>query len=140
MTGTRMLLGILSLAVLATPVLAAQTTPSCEYWTIEFFRTATVEEVTACLDAGADPMAREAYSERTPLHLAAIASTSPEVIAVLLAAGADVNARADFGETPLEAALRSEASGEPAVLEALLVASSAPWRHCSAWWAEWALC
>ena len=37
-------------------VVAAQRTPSCEEeWnTKEYFQTATVEDVTACLDAGAD--------------------------------------------------------------------------------------
>ena len=58
MTCTRIFLGILSLTVLATPALAAQTAPNCEEWnTREFFETATVEDVTACLDAAADPMA-----------------------------------------------------------------------------------
>ena len=41
-------------------VVAAQRTPSCEEWnTKEYFQTATVENVTACLDAGADPKARD---------------------------------------------------------------------------------
>ena len=58
MNSTRIFLGILSVAVLATPALAAQAAPNCEEWnTAEFFETATIEDVTACLDAGADPMA-----------------------------------------------------------------------------------
>ena len=58
MNSTRIFLGILSVAVLATPALAAQAAPNCEEWnTAEFFETATVEDVIACLNAGADPMA-----------------------------------------------------------------------------------
>ena len=127
MTCTRIFLGILSVALLATPARAAQATPDCEDWNTQaYFEAATVEAVTACLAAGADPMAGEDYSELTPLHMAAIASTSPEVIAVLLAAGSDVNARVRGYGAPLEAALRSETSGEPAVIEALLVAGADP--------------
>ena len=52
-------------------VVAAQRTPSCEEWnTEEYFQTATVENVTACLDAGADLEARN-YLGNTPLHEAA---------------------------------------------------------------------
>ena len=70
MTCTRIFLGILSVTVLATPARAAQATPSCEEWnTKEYFQTATVENVTACLDAGADPMAPNAAGE-TPWDLA----------------------------------------------------------------------
>ena len=58
MTCTRIFLGILSVAVLATPARAAQAAPNCEQWnTPSFFRTATVEDVTACLAAGADTTA-----------------------------------------------------------------------------------
>ena len=69
MTCTRIFLGILSLAVLATLALAAQEqpAPSCEQWnTKAFFQTATVEAVTACLAAGADVAARD-EDEITPL-------------------------------------------------------------------------
>ena len=70
-------------------------------------------------------MARQAYSERTPLHLAAVASSSPEVIGLLLHAGAVVNARDAFDDTPLEAALSTEAS-DPALIEVLLAAGTDP--------------
>ena len=116
---------VVGVGLLVATTAGAQPAPSCENWTIEFFRTATVEDVTACLDAGVDPMARGPYSENTALHMAAFASTSPEVIAVLLAAGADVHARADSG-TPLESATGYQARQEPAVIEALLAAGADP--------------
>ena len=56
------LLGV-CLAVLATPAGAAQAGPDCAAWnTQEYFRTATVEDVSACLDAGADPKTRRSAS------------------------------------------------------------------------------
>ena len=59
MTCTRIFLGALSVAVLATPALTAQTAPGCEEWnTKEFFEASAVEDVTACLASGADPTAR----------------------------------------------------------------------------------
>ena len=78
------------LVVLSSPALAGQGALSCEAWnTIEYFRTATVEDVTACLDAGADVAARtdDGY---TPLHWAAGTNDNPAVIEALLAAGADL--------------------------------------------------
>ena len=60
-----------------TPILS---THDCRMWQTEvFFRTATVQDVKACLEAGADPNART-KDKSTPLHFAG----DP-----LLAAGAD---------------------------------------------------
>ena len=124
MTCTRIFLGILSVAVLATPARAAQATPSCEEWnTKEYFQTATVENVTACLDAGADPMARNENSI-TPLHYAARYNENSAVVQVLLAAGADLEARDTYGNTPLHYAARYNEN--PAVLKALLAAGADP--------------
>ena len=62
--------------------------------------------VEALLDAGAD--ARDCnYFDVTPLHLAAQAG-SPEIVAVLLAAGANVNARHAGGMAPLHFATSPE--------------------------------
>ena len=81
-------------------VVAAQRTPSCEEWnTKEYFQTATVENVTACLDAGADPVARNENGV-TPLHWAARGNENPAVIAALVDAGADLKARTENGLTP----------------------------------------
>ena len=45
--------------ILLAPMLRAQPAPTCEQWnTKEFFRIATVQDVTACLDAGTDVNAR----------------------------------------------------------------------------------
>ena len=105
-------------------VVAAQRTPSCEEWnTEEYFQTATVEDVTACLDAGADPKVRDA-ADNTPLHWAAAHNENPMVIEALLAAGAELEARPDSGYTPLHwAALYNENS---AVIQALIDAGADP--------------
>ena len=101
--------------------------PNCDQWnTAEYFKTATVGDARACLDAGADPTAREVYSKHTPLHMAAMASRSSAVIKALLAAGAEVNARVGDGDTPLQAAFNINARREPAVIEALLAAGADP--------------
>ena len=107
MTGTRIFLGILSVAVLATPAQAAQAAPSCEQWnTEEFFQTATVEDVTACLAAGAD-VTLDGFG-REPLHWAAGNNENPAVIEALVAAGADVSARDEQGATHLHAAAEAQ--------------------------------
>ena len=99
------------------------TTASCEGWnTYDFLKTATVESVTRCLKAGADPNARDKDDE-TPLHGAAWANKNPAVAAALLKAGADPNARNKKGRTPLNLAVRYKNS--PAVA-ALLKAAAEP--------------
>ena len=115
-------LGVL-LCVVTSPLLSAQG-PNCGQWnTKKFFRKATVEEVTACLEAGTDPMARN-KEKKTPLHYAALYNENPAVIEVLLNAGADVDARNKWKSTPLHwAASRNE---NPAVIEALLKAGANP--------------
>ena len=81
----------------ADPTKKVQAAQNCKQWNKEkFFREATVEDVIACLDAGADPMARGKWDKR-PLHLAARYNENPEVVKVLIAAGADVEARSKDG-------------------------------------------
>ena len=85
-------------------VVAAQRTPSCEEWnTKKYFQTATVENVTACLDAGADPKVRD-YDGDTPLNKAAGYNENPEASEALIAAGADLEARGSMQNTPLHLA------------------------------------
>ncbi|MDE2984812.1 MAG: ankyrin repeat domain-containing protein [Gemmatimonadota bacterium] len=103
------LAGILTLALCAVPASAQE---DCDDWnTGNFFATATAQTVTACLEAGADLNAidDDTWWPRTrgstPLHSAARYSRDRAVIAVLLAAGADVNARTRHGMTPLHAAV-----------------------------------
>ena len=83
----------------------------------------SVESVTACLEAGADPTARERDGS-TLLHAAAGREGGPAVVEVLLAAGADVMARTEDGGTPLHAA--AGYGGSLAVVEILLAAGADP--------------
>lgn len=89
----------------ATPV-AAQV--DCADWGSEsFFWQVTAEQLTRCIETGAEVDAADAFGT-TWLHVAARASRDSAVIAVLVDAGADVNARDRSGRTPLhEAAAHS---------------------------------
>ena len=78
----------------------APTPARCETWNSrEFFETATVEEVAACLDVGADVAARD-DDGRAPLHWAAFNSENPAAVQALLAAGANVAAPDGRDRTP----------------------------------------
>ena len=93
--------------------------------TEDFFQTATVKEVNACLKAGAD-VAASTEDGHTPLHQAAQFNENPAIVQALLARGADLSARVATGDehTPLhEAAANNE---NPAVLQALLAAGADP--------------
>ena len=85
MTCKRVLFWGVLLAVLTPPALGAQAEPDCAAWnTSEYFETATPEDVTACLAAGANVSAR-GTGQRTPLHQAALYNQNPAVIEALLA-------------------------------------------------------
>ncbi|MDE2874096.1 MAG: ankyrin repeat domain-containing protein [Gemmatimonadota bacterium] len=105
----------------------------CEGWNSgDFFRNATAESVAACLEAGADVNARTdstfdtffysgVFGHYTPLHFATNYSWDG-MVTVLLAAGAEVDARDLSGETPLHwAAGRSR---NPAVITELVEAGA----------------
>ena len=94
--------GICSLCLLlvAGPANGAE----CDNWnTKEFFKTATPKAVTGCLQAGADPKARDEAVGGTPLHWAARFNENPAVITALLDAGADPKARDEFFGAPAPA-------------------------------------
>lgn len=75
----------------------------CAYWnTVAFFGSAKHSDVTRCLQAGADPNARDGIG-RTPLYYVGIRGTA-DVVTVLLQAGADPNARDAICMTPLHLA------------------------------------
>ena len=76
----------------------------CADWNTEAFdEVATVSDVTRCLEAGADPNARDEWG-MTPLYRAAGFGGNAEVIEALAAAGANLEARDESGQTPLHKA------------------------------------
>ena len=86
-----------------------------------FFETATIADVRACLDAGADPKARDRWGA-SPLHAAAHHGRI-EIVAAILNAGANPDARTDDGITPLHMAA---SSGHGEAGEILLDAGADP--------------
>ena len=109
---------------MAVASLEAHSSQSCEHWnTAEFFRTASVEDVAACLAAGADLEAATDASKFTPLHLVARDNENPAVLDALLATGADVLATDNQGWTPLHSASGNHGS---AVINAFLSAGADP--------------
>lgn len=96
---------LLAATLLATPALALD----CEDWMSGtfhvFWEAATIEDVKTCLltrDA-----AEASHYDETPLHAAVSFLPEPEVIALLIAAGADVNAGDAGFQTPLHYAAKS---------------------------------
>ena len=88
----------------------------CADWNTEaFYVPATVSDVTRCLEAGADPNARDEWGA-TPLHYMAQLDGFAEAIEALASAGADLEARNEWGKTPLHTARTGE--GVTALLEA----------------------
>ena len=94
---------------------------SCEGWNTEtFFRRTDAAEVVRCLEAD-DPNARDEKG-RTPLHVAAVVSKQPAVVAALAKGGAELDTRDEKGRTPLHMAA---VLGEPAIVTALMKAGAA---------------
>ena len=61
------------------------------------------------VDVWVDP--RESWDGRTPLHHAAMGNSNPEVLQVLIDAGADINAQDVYGYTPLDLAKSNKNPG-----------------------------
>ena len=113
-------IGAVAVTGLVIPLLSAAIHQSdCTDWNSQgFFWTASAKDVRACLQAGADPEARDDY-RNTPLHRAAMRNGNADAITALLEAGADPNARDEGGDTPLnEAAYWGHADAITALLEA----------------------
>ena len=91
----------------ALSVAQAAVQPACEGWTTEdFWRTADPARVKECLAAGYSVHDRLGLS-RTVLHMAAAFSDDAEVIAVLVEAGAELDASwPTLNRTPLHVAAR----------------------------------
>ena len=93
---------------------------SCKGWDIDgYFKTATLEEVTACLDTGVDLEERN-YAGYMPLHRAAKETENPDIIKALINAGADPNAQDGDKWTPLHYAARYNEN--PDVFKVLIAA------------------
>ena len=104
---------------------SAEADPGVEYPSLHALcksERATPEQVRAFLNRGADVNAPDGKGQFTPLHLVAISNENPEVIAVLLEAGADVNARGTGGFTALHFA--ASQNRNPEILERLLMAGA----------------
>ena len=98
-----------------------QTAVSCKGWdTEDYFKTATLEEVTACLDTGVDLNTRDDAGV-TPLHRAAKNTENPDVIKALLDAGADIEAQENGKRTPL---LYAVLFNRPTVIKILIEAGA----------------
>src|SRR5271157_2612789 len=101
-------------------VIAALLRPTTSFESI--VKTGTPESIQAAIDQGADVNAKN-EDGFTPLILAAISNPDPNVIATLLKAGANVNARdTKLGLTPLMWATRWRQN--PKVISALLHAGA----------------
>ena len=92
---------------------AARTPPTCDDWgSRNYFRSASPQDVRDCLQAGADPNGPPGLHPLPPHVIAAGETPHPAVISILVAAGADVDARAWGGLTPLhEAAAETTHAG-----------------------------
>ncbi|WP_420617231.1 ankyrin repeat domain-containing protein [Candidatus Palauibacter sp.] len=118
MTEPSLLSTLLALPVLTSMVVTPAQTP-CEGWTTrEFWEAADPAMVRACLVRGWSVDDRSASNAATPLHFAAGYSDHPEVIGVLVEAGANLEALTRIRRTPLHWAARHNEN--PAVTGALL--------------------
>jgi len=127
---------VVSMSPALAPAPAATTTTSpaesptpthftCNDWgSRNFFRSASPEAVRECLHAGADPNGPPGLHPLPPLFIAAGVTSHPTVISILVAAGADVDARKWGGLTPLHEATGRDTHA--AVVAALVEAGVNP--------------
>ncbi len=107
-----------SLTVMTSLALTPVQTP-CDGWTTEeFWRAVDPATVRGCISQGYSVNERSPSRNATPLHWAAAESDDPEVVSVLVEAGASLEAVSSDGRTPLHFAARS--NGNLEVLRGLL--------------------
>ena len=109
----------------ASGCVAPTSAPRCGEWTTpNFLATASLAEVTACIEGGADPNVRlESTAEgvhMTPLLSAVLAETDPNIVLALLEAGADPRIGVHNGKATLDLAVYHS----PQVVRALLEAGA----------------
>ena len=101
----------------------AQVAVSCRGWdSEEYFKTATVKEVTTCLDTGINATTRD-ESGVTPLHRAAKYSENSDVLKAVLNNNVDVAAKDDDERTPLHWAIEDD---NAVAVKALIEAGADP--------------
>ena len=107
-----------SLTVMTSLALTPAEAP-CDGWTTaEFWRAVDPATVRGCIFQGYSVNDRSPFRSATPLHWAAAETDDPEVVSVLVEAGASLEAVSSDGRTPLHFAARS--NGNLEVLRALL--------------------
>lgn len=109
------------------PPTEAVSPTDCEGWNTEsYFRNATPREVANCLEMGADVRDRDADGI-TPLFWAANGAKDPDVITVLLSAGADANEQLEVhGETATALLVAAAEQRRGAPIGVLLEAGATP--------------
>ena len=97
---------------------SVQSLVRCKGWeTEDYFRLATLEEVSACLETGVDLEMRD-EKNATPLHRVATQTEYPAVVKALLKAGSHPMRQDKDGRTPLH--LAAEHNDNPGIIQALL--------------------
>jgi len=84
----------------------------------------STETLTLFIKAGVNVDVRDGPGGRTPLMIAAAHNPNPEAIRVLIQAGADVNARGYFEQTPLMKAASRHHNPNPEVIRILVQAGA----------------
>ena len=100
------------------------TAANCKDWkTAKFFRSATVEEVRACLSAGRDPNEVDRQG-LTALHRAARETSDPAVIEALLDAGASPRVSSRAGRLPRYYARKNDKIKDSDAHQRLMIVSA----------------
>ena len=89
-------------------------------------RQSSTSIVAALLAAGSDLDVRDAENDWTPLHVAARGTPDPEVLLALLDAGADVMAKSDDGQLPVDLARANDALVGTSAYSSLVVNEPTP--------------